>query len=250
MLPESEIVFRMLLAGTQVIQYGDTAIEYELVYTQRKTLAIHVYPDGSIIVKAPAGTEMVAVENIVKKRAAWILRQQRKFEMYLVAAPLPRQYVSGEAYRYLGRQYRLKVVEDTVERVRLNRGYIFVSVVNPSDKQCIQHLLDHWYISHARRIFSERLAVCFPRLEHLGIAYPKLAIRNMKSRWGSCSGKGKITLNVRLIQTPRDCIDYVILHELCHLKEPNHSPQFYALLNRVLPNWRELRQKLNEFELT
>lgn len=237
-----------VVGGSYRVQFGTSTIEYEMIFSDRKTLAIHVYPDGSIVVDAPEGSELETIEQRVLKRASWILRQQREFESYASPNPLPRRYVSGESYRYLGRQYRLKLIEDAVERVILSRGYITVRIPDSSDKQHIGELLDAWYLSHAKRVFAERLKVCYPRVEGLGIPYPDLAIRDMKARWGSCSAKGRITLNGRLIQVPKDLIDYVILHELCHLKEYDHSPTFYALLERVLPDWEERRQKLNQIE--
>lgn len=239
-----------ILGGRHRIQYGTSEIEYELTYSERKTLAIHVYPDSSVVVDAPLGTALPPIEQKLLKRAGWILRQQREFAQYPSANPLPRRYVSGESYRYLGRQYRLKVVESAVERVTLSRGYLTVSVDDPSDKSRIAYLIDHWYRSHARRVFNERLAVAFPRVQHLGIEYPELLIRSMKARWGSCSAAGRITLNVKLVQVPKDLIDYVILHELCHLKEHNHQSAFYTLLDSILPDWRERRHRLNTIELT
>lgn len=238
-----------LIGGRQQVQYGTTAIDYELTYSERKTLAIHVYPDCSVMVNAPLGSALEDITPLVLKRAAWILRQQRQFQQYASPNPLPRRYVSGESYRYLGRQYRLKVVEDAVERVTLSRGYLTVQVADTTDKARIERLIDQWYRGHARRVFQERLDVCFPRVAALDIAYPTLTIREMKTRWGSCTAAGHIALNPRLIQAPKDLIDYVILHELCHLKEHNHSTAFYRLLDRVLPDWSERRQKLNALEI-
>jgi predicted metal-dependent hydrolase len=239
-----------ILAGRHHVQYGSSEIEYELTFSARKTLAIHIHPDRSIVVDAPIGTELSSIEYKVIKRGGWILRQQRELEQYPSASPLPRRYVSGEAYRYLGRQYRLKVIEDTVERVTLSRGYLTVSVGDPAYKPHIARCIEQWYHSHAKRVFLERLAGCFPRVQPLGMECPEMLIRPMKARWGSCSAAGRITLNVKLIQVPKDLIDYVLLHELCHLKEHNHTSAFYALLDSVLPDWRERRRRLNAFELT
>jgi predicted metal-dependent hydrolase len=233
--------------ATHSVQYGDTTIHYNLAYAQRKTLAITVHPDLSVTVKAPEGTDLAEIEAKVRKRATWILQQQRDLERYLPHLP-PRQYVSGETHRYLGRQYRLKVIEDGAESVKHGRSYIYVSTGDKSDTERIKGLLDDWYRAHAKQVFAERLAACYPKVEHLGIAYPDLIIRVMKSRWGSSSPLGKITLNVKLIQVPKAYIDYVIFHELCHLKEPNHSQRYYELLDRVLPDWRDRREKLNAFE--
>ncbi len=215
-----------VLAGEQSVQYGTTTIHYELIYARRKTLAIHVYPDGHVEVKAPLETPLARVGAAVQKRAAWIVRQQRQYATYPTANPLPRRYVSGEAYRYLGRQYRLKVIEDQVERVQLSRGFLTVSVTQAEDKARIAALLDQWYRTQAEHIFAERLEVCLARVESLGIVRPALSLRAMKTRWGSCTAKGHINLNPKLIQMPKDLIDYVVLHELCHLKELNHGAAF------------------------
>ena len=160
----------------------------------------------------------------------------------------PRQYVSGETHRYLGRQYRLKVTRSEEEGVSLGRSYIYIDVQDEDDRQRVFHLLDTWYRERAKEVFAERLEACFPKMRHTGISYPKLSIRAMSSRWGSTSPSGRITLNVKLIQVPKAYIDYVVFHELCHLKEPNHGPRYYQLLDRVLPDWRERREKLNAYE--
>ena len=128
-----------------------------------------------------------------------------------------------------------------------NRSYIHVHV-KKGTKEHVKALLDEWYRGHARQVFVERLAACYPRVERLGIAFPQLAVRVMRSRWGSCSPSGRITLNVKLIQMPTAHIDYVIYHELCHLAEPSHNARYYDLLGRALPDWRKRRQRRNEFE--
>jgi len=156
--------------------------------------------------------------------------------------------VSGESYRYLGRQYRLKVVEGEQEGIKQERSFIYVTVTDKNDTQQVQRVLEQWYRNNAHYIFHKRLELCYPRVERLGIPYPSLAIRAMKTRWGNCSHAGLITLNPKLVQTPVSCIDYVLIHELCHLKEHNHSKHYYQLLDQTLPDWRERRQKLNTFE--
>lgn len=238
-----------ILGGQHEVQYGTTRITFELIYTRRTTLGIQVYPDGSVTVRAPEGASLAAIEAIVLKRAPWILRQQRQFQGYQRQPALPRRYVSGEAYRYLGQQRRLKVIQGTVEHVELSRDFLAVYIHDTGDRPRIAQLIEAWYITRAQRLFAERLSVCFPRVASWGVGYPELAIRMMKTRWGSCRGNGKITLNLRLMQVATDLIDYVILHELCHLKEANHSPAFYALLDHILPDWREKRKRLNSSEI-
>lgn len=227
------------------VQFGETEICFSLNYADRKTLAIHVHPDGKVSVDAPLSADMEKVYGKIKKRASWILKQQRQFESY--PAPLPeRRYVSGETHRYLGRQYRLKVIEGLGEAVKMTRGMLQVETRYSQDSLRVQRLLQAWYRSKALIVFAERYAQCVKDIERLGIHHDKgFQLRFMAKRWGSCTGKGTITLNPELIAAPKDCIDYVITHELCHLKEHNHSQAFYRLLGSVMNDWELRRKRLN-----
>lgn len=229
------------------ITYGTTEIAYDVAFSHRTTLAIQVFPDGRVTVRAPQGCSLVRIEEVVGKRAGWIIKQYQRFQSYAPPTVLPREYVSGESYRYLGRQYRLKVLAGTPEQVVLGRTELYVTA-RDKEPQRVRRVLDTWYREEARRIFAERLAVCWPRVVHLQVASPTLSIRQMKTRWGSCGRNGRILLNLRLLQAPIDLIDYVVVHELCHLKEHNHSKRYYALLDTAMPDWRERRQRLNVCE--
>lgn len=231
---------------THVIEYGNSRIEFELRYSARKTLGIAVRPDQSVVVTAPEGSDLDAIKALVHKRGSWILRQQQETERYPGSLP-PREYVSGETYTYLGRRYRLKVLESPKDIVKPTRGWLRV-YARDNDPARIRRLVEAWYRSRARRVFTARLENCYLRARHLGIPYPELSVRTMKNRWGSCPGPGRILLNVRLVQAPPKCIEYVILHELCHLVEASHGPRFEALMDRLLPDWRERQETLNTFE--
>jgi len=169
------------------VQYGDTTIEYTLAYAPRKTLAISVEPDLSVNVTAPAETELAAIEAKVRQRAPWILRQQRELEQYLPTTP-PRQYVNGETHRYLGRQYRLKVIQNQPDFVKLARGWLYVYTDDTHDTAHVKQLVEAWYHKQAQRVFGERLEAMLPRFAHLGIAKPNLLIKTLQARWGSCTG--------------------------------------------------------------
>lgn len=229
------------------LHYGDTTIQYTLAFAPRKTLAISVEPDLRVTVTAPLDTALPVIEARVRRRAPWIIRQQRELEQYLPAQP-PRQYVSGETHRYLGRQYRLKIIQNQPDVVKLTRGWLYVYTDN-RDAAHVKQLVDAWYHTQAQRVFHERLRAMLPRFAHLGVIAPELLIKPLQARWGSCSGAGRITLNVRLMQAPKPQIDYVVVHELCHLVEHNHSRRFYRLLDRMLPDWRERRRLLNELSV-
>lgn len=236
----------LLNGGKQSVLFGQTEITYTVKTSDRKTLAIHVYPNGDVLVDAPLAASLMAIAQKVKKRASWIFKQQLQFAAYPPVMP-ERRYVSGESYRYLGRQYRLLIKEGVREHVKLINGRIVVETVNPENPKKIKALLVYWSRSRAQIIFSERYHVCVQLVAKLDIEhYQGFQLRVMPKRWGSCSSQGNIMLNPELIAAPKECIDYVITHELCHLKIRNHSQAFYKLLAKVMGDWERRRKRLNE----
>jgi predicted metal-dependent hydrolase len=228
------------------VLFGQTEIFYLVNYCERKTLAIHVYPDGQVIVDAPMTASNQAIAEKVKKKAPWIFKQKFQFESYPPALP-QRQYVSGETHRYLGRQYRLQINQGIMEQVKLMHGRLNVDTTSPDNTEKVRRLLQEWYRLRAKVVFSERYDFCIRQVAKLGIEHQKgFQLRFMPKRWGSCTNQGNIILNPELIAAPKDCIDYVITHELCHLKERNHSQAFYKLLTVVMKDWELRRKRLNE----
>ena len=225
------------------IDYGSRPIRFGVVYAKRKTLQIEVYPDGKVLVKAPNGTRTEEIENRVLRRSRWIRKQLSYFQQFEPRTP-PRKYIGGETHLYLGRHYRLKILKAEECTVKLIRGYFLVSVKGKATSQIVNALLDEWYAAKAAIHFQESFKRCWPRFKKKGMVQPRLAIRPMKTRWGSLSKAGRLTLNVDLIRAPKKCIDYVITHELCHLKHHNHSPAFYKLLEQAMPDWKKRKHKL------
>jgi predicted metal-dependent hydrolase len=232
--------------STHQIAFGSQTIEYQLERMPRSTLSITVHPDLSVIVKAPETTEHEEIDKRVYQRAKWILKQQRQFEIYLPDVP-PRKYISGESHRYLGRQYRLKVIESEHEHIKLTRQFLEVYTLE-TDPSHVRDLVEAWYRRQADQTFQAHLAACYPKFVREGIPYPKIVIRKMHSSWGSCSAKGTISLNIKLIQVPTEYISYVVVHELCHLKYLHHEPEFYKLLSRMMPDWERKKEKLDRFD--
>lgn len=230
------------------IAYGTQRIEYKVCYRQRKTLAIHVYPDSKVKVVAPVGATKEAIQRKVQKRARWIVQQQQYFER-IRPSTQALTYTSGETHRYLGRSYRLKVQASTLNNVKL-KGRYFVINTTQKTPEAVRQLLDDWYRAHALLKFEERLARCYVPMKREGIPYPSLALRRMSKRWGSCTPEGKILLNPALIKAPVYCIDYVLVHELCHLKHHNHSSAFYHLKSKYMPDWEERKRRLEGIQTT
>lgn len=227
------------MVGT--IEFGRETICYEVRFLQRQTLGIEVHPDQRVVVRAPIGCAACLIAERVRRRASWISKQIAHFQCFSPRTP-PRRYVSGETHLYLGRQYRLKLVAEDVASVKMSRGQLVVSMSGNPCPERVQALLHRWYLDRARRVFSEVLDACLPRVK--GHQQPRLIVRAMQSRWGSLSQAGTMTLNVNLVRAPRACIEYVVVHELCHLRHRDHDAHFFRLLGRLMPDWEKRKQRL------
>lgn len=231
----------------QYLQYGDRQIRYVVKFRlpkETRRVSIHVNPDGVVEVDAPLGADRWQVKTAVQKRARWIIS-------HLGAADRnhenvhPRRYVSGESYFYLGRRHVLKVVEtDSQQCVKLLRGQLHVATHDTS-QDCIRRLMRSWYRSLAYEVFQRRLELLVADIVWLD-EVPSFKLLTMRKQWGSCSPNGLICVNPNLVKAPRDCIDYVLLHELCHLKEHNHGRGFYKLLAAQMHNWQAVKGRLDD----
>jgi len=225
------------------IAYGGKEIVFHVQVSDRKTMEIAVHPDSRVVVKAPRGVSEDDIRGRVYRRARWITKQISYFQQFHPRTP-HRKYVSGETHLYLGRQYRLKVSAGEGAGVKLARGFFFITCHSEHNPNKVRLLLDEWYLERARSKYAESLGRCFHNFQRMGYSQPIIHIRRMKTRWGSLSSKGTLTLNRTLIRAPRDCIDYVVTHELCHLKHKDHSRGFYRLLEQVMPDWERRKHRL------
>ena len=230
------------------VLFGSTTISFKLFFVNRRTMEIAVHPDKTVVVKAPEGTACDTIKKRVLKRAGWIVRQLDFFRKFDPRTP-KRFYVGGESHLYLGRRYRLKIHRNqTRNEVKLTRGFFQVFVKGGGSPERVRQLMDFWYAQKAAKRFRESFERCLPSFIPIKCKKPSIDIRRMKKRWGSLSKNGRLTLNVDLIRAPKECIDYVITHELCHLKYHDHGPNFYRLIENVMPDWERRKTKL-EFSL-
>lgn len=225
------------------ITWGGARIAFTVRRSGRKTLAITVRPDLGVVVTAPKKAAMEMVRAKVRKRAGWIKRQQRYFGEFLPQTPA-RRYVSGETHRYLGRQYRLKVVASAPKEVKLRGQFIWVHTFRRDDTARVREQVEGWYLAHARERFARSLAESVARMGPRLAQVPRLQLRRMPKRWGSWTRRRGIWLNPELVQAPASCIDYVVTHELCHAVHGNHGKKFYELLRRVMPDWEQRKARL------
>lgn len=234
------------MTESRFVRYGDVTIAYRVRRVVRRTAAlrIHVEADGAVTVSAPVGTSDKDVAEAVRHRAAWIWRHVQARSS--IHRPDVRQWVSGESCRYLGRRYVLKIVchESSSDVVRLAGGQLRVHT-SRADRARVRQLVQAWYRARAAEWLKARVAELSARLPWVRRS-PPVALRSMRSRWGSCSPAGRLTLNPLLIRAPREAVDYVIVHELCHLRHHDHGAAFYRLLGRYVPRWKEIKRRLDE----
>jgi len=228
---------------TLTVPYGGASIEVRLTRADRATLEIAVLPDGTVVATAPREAPVETVLARARRRARWIVTQQRYFAQFQPRTP-PRRYVGGETHLYLGRRYRLAIEPGEKDSVKLAGGWLRVTTRSDQSPDHVRRLVERWYADKARARLTERLDACWERFPAGDLDKPPLRIRRMRSRWGSMSPSGALTLNVDLIRAPRESIDYVIVHELCHLAYPGHGPEFRLLLERVMPDWRRRKHRL------
>ncbi|KGX93712.1 hypothetical protein N781_00435 [Pontibacillus halophilus JSM 076056 = DSM 19796] len=232
------------------IEYGNKRIVFEVERKNVKNVNLNIKPDMSVIVSANERVPLDFIEGLVKKKAPWILKHVREFAKVQPERKSEREYVSGESYKYLGKQYRLRVKqvdEKSDEGVKYFRGFIHLYVQNPNDVVKKKRLIDEWYKKRADRIFHESLEKVHSKISKYEIGKPMLQIRSMKARWGSALVDSDIIqINSELIKAPKTCIDYVILHELIHFKYNDHSNKFYEMLYALMPDWESRKEILDE----
>jgi predicted metal-dependent hydrolase len=225
------------------VAHGKENIEFSLFHVDRKTLEIAVHPNQTVVIKAPLGIDDKEIKTRVARRAGWIIRQRDFFRQFDPRTPA-RSYVGGETHLYLGRHYRLRIGRGNRDTVKLTRGYFEIEVRGDVSSEKVKDLLEEWYRDRAAGKFRESFDRCWFYFEKFSPAKPRLQIRRMRKRWGSLSANGMLTLNTDLIRAPKECIDYVIVHELSHLRYKNHDPKFYRFLDKVMPDWKKRKHKL------
>ena len=227
------------------IQYGTQEIFFEVQRSGRKTLAIEVHPDSSVHIIAPEDSTLQDINQKVEKRASWIIKQQQYFEQFLPRTP-ERQYVSGETHYYLGKSYLLKVSSGSVNQVKLKAGKLEVICKDEIKQETVKKLLAQWYYQHAEKKFNTLALEAYSKFKEYNFEMPKIEIRRMAKRWGSCNTIDKIILNPEIIKASSKCIEYVLIHEMCHLVITNHDSKFYNTLTSVMPSWQKWKNKLEQ----
>lgn len=229
------------------ISHENVNIEFELIFRRRKTMAIRVEPSRTVTVFAPMGSSRKDIIKNVQKSAPWIVKKLQAFNS--VEPYRPKQFVNGERFLYLGTEYPLKITPSaSLKRaaVRLEADVIEVRI-DEGEEAAIKEALEKWYRKEAKRIIPERV-------EHyrsiIGKTPGRVVVKEQKKRWGSCSSRGNLNFNWKIVMAPLPVLDYIVVHEMCHLIHLNHSREFWSLVERILPDYLRCKDWLQNSYFT
>ena len=234
------------MIATDSIEFGTSRIDYDIKYSaRRKNLSIAVYPSKKIEVLAPPGLSQEEIQGALKKKAGWVKERLDWFEQ-MSQLTVDREYVSGETFLYLGRQYRLKIVYSTKRTSIKLRGKFFEvtlsqSIPEQDRREAVRRAMWRWYRAHAQARIEKIVGHYSARLR---IEPPEFRVKYQAKRWGSCSKDDVLNINLRISMAPLSQIEYVVAHELCHLKYKDHSADFWQLLRLVMPNYEVRKENL------
>lgn len=229
------------------ITVQDKTIVYELERKNVKNVNLRIRQNGTVYISTGPFVPNQFIEDFIRKKKDYIFSSIKRFEEIARYRPQPKQYVSGEAFYILGHELRLAVSQAAKQQVYSDGVYLYLFVRDTSDYASKRKAVQRYLDAQCRETFSSILLEVYPQFAKYGVSLPQLRIRNMETRWGSClSKKGIITLNKHLLEAPRNCIEYVITHELCHFIHPNHSKQFYEMLTLFMPDWKNQKKILDE----
>jgi predicted metal-dependent hydrolase len=227
------------------IELGDMKVD--VVLKDIKNIHLSVYPpNGRVRISAPKRMDLATIRIFAISKLDWIREQQRKLQAQ--ERETPREYLDRESHYLWGKRYLMKVIEfEDVPFVELNHTHILLRVRPGANEEKKQSVVEEWYRRQLKEAVIPLIDLWQPRL---GVQVQQFFIRRMKTRWGSCNkAKGHIRLNTELAKKERECLEYIVVHEMVHLIEPTHNKRFIALMDRHLPHWRQLRDELNRAPL-
>lgn len=232
---------------TREISCSDGQIlSYTLERKKVKNINLRVHPNGTISVSAPVYSSLNFVDEFVIAKSSYIYKAQACFKEKRKWEINEKRYLSGESFYLLGRQLRLMVKKSNENHIDDDGVYLTLYCKNPDDFSLKERLIKKFFIEQCFECFSFLLKKNYPLFQKYGVSFPSLKIRIMNSRWGSCiPSKNQITLNTKLIHFSERCIEYVVIHEFCHFRHPNHSKDFYTLMTVLMPDWKERKWELD-----
>jgi len=223
-------------------------VQYKVIFSRRRSISIILSPGKEITVRAPCRTSLKTIDKFVQDKAEWIQHNIRKY-IGIESLNKGKNYTDGELHLFMGQKYLLRITDYARPFVKQYDDIIEAGVKSKYDNQKVKSMLDKWYMQKAQEVLIRKLNDILLKFPAYDFSPSAIVVRKLKSRWGSCTYKGKITLNSELIKLDETFFEYVIIHELCHLKYHNHGKEFYRLLSVLVPDYKLLRKGLRKFVL-
>ncbi len=225
------------------LETGTERISYEIRRSKRKTMELSIYPDGKVVVKVPEQMPLYKIEEFVKQKSKWI-KEKTEWIADRQSCHLDKVYEEGTEIPFLGKNYPLHLVVHEEENAWIQLEENAIEIHTPSTEQTVlQYLLVYWYKENAKKLIKSRVKhYC----QLLGETVETVRIKDQKTRFGSCSSKRNLNFNWRLMMAPKEVLDYVVVHEMCHLKYMNHSKEYWAYVESIMPNYKEYDNWLKE----
>jgi predicted metal-dependent hydrolase len=221
-------------------------IDYKIVYSRRRSIGISVSPDSGVTVRAPYRTSIKTIDNLIISKSAWIIKHLENYKS-AVRINNHKIYTEGVPVLFRGKEHQIRIIESKTYFVKLNENFIEIGLRNIEEGKNAGLMLEKWFRVIAEGIFRKKFEEVLLRFRNYNFAPAEFVVRALKRRWGSCSSKGKITISSELVKLDDIYLEYVILHELCHLRHHNHGKEFYKILSEVLPYWKQRRSELKKF---
>lgn len=228
---------------------GEAVIRYRLLRKKVKNINLRISPDGAVTVSAGPRISQKLIDDFISAKGPWIMKSLEKYTNQRHFYSSPKRFEKGETVSFLGSVYAIEIIKSFKSEVICTEGRIVLTSPDPENTLSLQALWDKWQKEQCRVLFEEISRKIHPLFSPFGIPYPVIKVRKMKARWGSCRPSSReITLNRKLIATPTECIEYVVLHEFAHLIYPNHARPFHELVERLMTDWKARKEKLRQYE--
>jgi predicted metal-dependent hydrolase len=224
----------------------DNFVNYTVIYSRRKTLCISIRHGEGVTVRAPSGISEKEIQRFINEKREWISRHLRAQELRIKTDK--EKYCDGDHFMLGGKTYKIEVVDSESWRINFNGEKVVIGSPEKSNARILNLILRDFFSRYAESVIKTAFSDILVRLNSHGLKPTGLKIRKMKSKWGSCSTKGSITLNSQLARLEPGFLEYVIIHELCHLRHHNHGKMFYAMLSGLFPEWKETRKELKKYQ--
>lgn len=226
-------------------KYGTTNIEFWVEYKNRKSMEIAVEPPNVVTVIAPIGTSEEKIVEKVKSKASWIIQKIYSYK-HMHYEPINREFVNGESFMYLGRNYSLQIELDLnikKSEVKLYRGK-FIGIAPNKNEEDIRNAMELWYRNRAMAVIADRIKYY---QKFFNIVPTDVKVKEQKKRWGSCTSKNELLFNWRCIMAKSNSLDYIVVHEMCHMYHKDHSKEFWELIASVLPDYEVRKEWLKNY---